>query len=188
MTYKYHWRNLSMKNHPAMRIYLGASKMAWHGLLEAEFHGPKYWVLTQPLTYELEKSRSAGMDEWVSSWTNLNVDVKTTPTTILITAPVGYQTDLASIHRIMWNIISPWDIARAAVIHDVLYGALRKTVAVKGLNPQTVKVLRAQADNVFRRGMDDADPTIPNWKIFSCFWSVRPFGRWAIRKQSKFDN
>ena len=171
-----------------MRIYLGASKMAWHGLLEAEFHGPKYWVLTQPLTYEIQKSRSVGMDEWVSSWKGLNVDIETTPSTILITAPVGYETDLASIHRIMWNIISPWDIARAAVIHDVLYGALRKTLAVQGLNPQTIKVLRAQADNIFRKGMDDADPSIPNWKIFFCFWSVRPFGRWAIRKQSKFDN
>jgi len=162
--------------------------MGWHGLLEAEFHGAKHWVLTQPLTYELEKSRSIELDRWVSSWKNLNVDIETTPSTILITAPVGYETDLASIHRIMWNIISPWDIARAAVIHDVLYGALRKTVAVKGLNPQTVKVLRAQADNVFRRGMDDADPSVPNWKIVTCFWSVRPFGRWAIRKQSKFDN
>lgn len=162
--------------------------MGWHGLLEAEFHGAKHWVLTQPLTYELEKSRSIEMDRWVSSWKNLNVDIETTPSTILITAPVGYETDLASIHRIMWNIISPWDIARAAVIHDVLYGALRKTLVVNGLHPQTVKVLRAQADNVFRRGMDDADPNVPTWKIFSCFWSVRPFGRWAIRKSPKFNN
>ena len=162
--------------------------MGWHGLLEAEFHGAKHWVLTESLTYELEKSRSMEMDRWVSSWTNLDVDLSTSTDTILITAPIGYETDLASIPRITWNVISPWDVARAAVIHDVLYGALRKTLAVKGLHPQTVKVLRAQADNVFRKGMEDADPDIPNWKIFSCFWAVRPFGRWAIRKPSVFDN
>ena len=124
--------------------------MAWHGLLKAEFRGAKHWVLTESLTYELEKNRSLEMDRWVSSWTNLNVDIKSTPSTLLITAPVGYETDLASIPRITWNIISPWDVARAAVIHDVLYGALRKVLVVKGLHPQTVKVLRAQADNVFR--------------------------------------
>ena len=66
--------------------------MGWHGLLEAEFHSAKHWVLTQPLTYELEKSRSIEMDRWVSSWKNLNVDIETTPSTILITAPVGYET------------------------------------------------------------------------------------------------
>ena len=44
--------------------------MAWHGLLKAEFHGAKHWVLTEPLTYEIEKSRSLEMDRWVSSWTN----------------------------------------------------------------------------------------------------------------------
>ena len=70
----------------------------------------------------------------------------------------------------------------------MLYGALRKVLAVQGLHPQTVKVLRSQADNVFRKGMEDADPDIPDWKIFSCFWAVRPFGRWAIRKPSVFDN
>jgi hypothetical protein len=160
--------------------------MGWHGLLQAEFHGAKHWVLTETLTYELEKIRSIEMDRWVSSWKNLNVDIETTPNTILITAPIGYETDLASIPRFTWNIISPWDVARAAVIHDVLYGVLRK--ARTGLNPQTVNILRAQADNVFRKGMDDADPDIPNWKIFSCFWAVRPFGRWAIRKQPKFHN
>ena len=50
--------------------------MAWHGLLKAEFRGAKHWVLTESLTYELEKNRSLEMDRWVSSWTNLNIDIK----------------------------------------------------------------------------------------------------------------
>ena len=85
--------------------------MGWHGLLEAEFHGAKHWVLTESLTYELEKSRSMEMDRWVSSWTNLDVDLSTSTDTILITAPIGYETDLASIPRITWNVISPWDLS-----------------------------------------------------------------------------
>ena len=47
--------------------------MAWHGLLKAEFRGAKHWVLTESLTYELEKNRSLEMDRWISSWANLNV-------------------------------------------------------------------------------------------------------------------
>ena len=43
--------------------------------------------------------------------------------------------------------------------------------------------MRKAADNVFREGMQAAEPKIPNWKSSPCFWSVRPFGRWAIRKK-----
>ena len=35
------------------------------------------------------------------------------------------KTDLASTPRILWNLIAPWDVARAAIIHDHLYAALR---------------------------------------------------------------
>ena len=36
---------------------------------------------------------------------------------------------IASIHRLAWSFIAPWDVARAAVIHDVLYEALRENKA-----------------------------------------------------------
>ena len=38
------------------------------------------------------------------------------------------------------------------------------------------------ADKVFLEGMKSAFPNQPSWKIYSCFWAVRIFGRWAIKK------
>ena len=152
----------------------------WNGLLDAIFLPPRNWVLNNALKFVADLNEVE-----ISKLARCGVAVKDNGE---VTVPAGYITDLASVPRIAWAVIAPFDVARAAVIHDVLYGALRKVLVVKGLHPQTVKVLRAQADNVFRKGMDDADPNIPDWKIFSCFWAVRPFGRWAIRKPSVFDN
>jgi hypothetical protein len=41
--------------------------------------------------------------------------------TATITVPKNYITDLASVPRICWAFIAPFDVARAAVIHDILY-------------------------------------------------------------------
>ena len=43
----------------------------------------------------------------------------------MITCTKGMRTDLASTPRICWALISPWDVARAAIIHDHLYAKLR---------------------------------------------------------------
>ena len=96
-------------------------------------------------------------------------------------APAGYDTDLASIPRIGWMVVAPWDVARAAIIHDVLYGALREAFETNW-DVKLINEMRKAADNVFREGMQAAEPKIPNWKSSPCFWSVRPFGRFAIRK------
>ena len=162
--------------------------MAWHGLLKAEFRGAKHWGLTESLTYELEKNRSLEMDRWVSSWTNLNIDIKSTPSTLLITAPVGYETDLASIPRITWNIISPWDVARAAIIHDLLYKRIRQYRAEnedeKDLNINRIinayNDAKKVADKVFLAAMLDAQPSVAKWKIYSAYYAVVLFGRWSI--------
>ena len=97
-------------------------------------------------------------------------------------APVGYHTDLASIPRAGWMLIAPWDVARAAIIHDVLYGALRQALVEKTLDVKKVDEMRAAADRVFLEGMEAAEPKIAKWKAKPCYWSVRPFGRFAIRK------
>jgi hypothetical protein len=41
---------------------------------------------------------------------------------------------------------------------------------------------RRIADKVFLEGMKSAFPNQPTWKIYACFWAVRIFGRWAIKK------
>lgn len=38
-----------------------------------------------------------------------------------ITVPAGYQTDLATVPRLLWSVLSPSEVAEAAVIHDYLY-------------------------------------------------------------------
>jgi hypothetical protein len=43
-----------------------------------------------------------------------------------ITCKKGFVTDLASVPRAIWWLISPWDIARAAIIHDLLYKRIRE--------------------------------------------------------------
>ena len=45
-----------------------------------------------------------------------------------------------------------------------------------------INEMRAAADRVFLEGMQAAEPRVPNWKAKPCYWSVRPFGRFAIRK------
>ena len=84
-------------------------------------------------------------------------------------------------------LIAPWDVARAAIIHDILYGALRQAFFDNSLDAKKINEMRLAADSVFREGMQAAEPKIPAWKSTPCFWSVRPFGRWAIRKKGVFD-
>ena len=103
------------------------------------------------------------------------------------------KTDLASVPRIIWNFISPWDVARAATIHDHLYATLRryfkdnvgenKNVKDKALNKKIWSKARALSDKVFLLGMRSADPKVPSWKIQSTYSSVRLFGYWPASKE-----
>ena len=86
-------------------------------------------------------------------------------------------------------LIAPWDIARAAIIHDLLYKRIRQYRAEAGdlsenLNAQevvdTYKAAKKEADKVFLAAMKDADPSVPKWKIMSAYYSVVLFGRWSI--------
>mgnify|MGYP001183814767 CR=1 FL=1 len=157
----------------------------WNNLLYAEFKGPRHWVLTKPLSYETDNFLLN-----TKQWEKIGIPV-TKPGSIRhrkisIVVPVGYNTDLASIARPIWGIISPWDVARGAVIHDMLYGAIRN--AKDTLTKEEIKQLRAEADEIFRRGMNDAEPNIPDWKIKACYYSVRAIGWASIIKKAKFKN
>ena len=98
-------------------------------------------------------------------------------------APKGFDTDLASIPRAGWALVSPWDVARPAIIHDVLYGALRIALKGKEYEEKLINEMRAAADRVFLEGMGHVEPPIKMWKAKPCYWSVRPFGRFAIRSK-----
>ena len=143
--------------------------------IEAEFDPPRKWVLSRALTY-----------------TNPDID-KDALKRIGVSAPgfeifvkKGFVTDLASVPRICWTFIAPWDVARAAIIHDLLYKKIRiyRRECSKTLNnfedPKVISAAKKAADNVFHMAMKDAEPSVAGWKIAAAYYSVKMFGRWSI--------
>ena len=151
----------------------------WSGKLDCTFHGKMHWELNKEMWF-LSEAANKHYDMWKQMGVKITRTAKATKAKVH--APAGYDTDLASIPRIGWMVVAPWDVARAAIIHDVLYGALREAFETNW-DVKLINEMRKAADNVFREGMQAAEPKIPNWKSNPCFWSVRPFGRWAIRKK-----
>jgi len=150
--------------------------------IEAEFSPPKKWELSRALSY---KSKDIDCK-------SLNA-VKVATPAHKITVKKGFVTDLASTPRILWNLISPWDVARAAIIHDLLYKRIRqyrmecttkqKTISNKIIeyeNPEIIKNAKKAADKVFLMAMKDAAPSVPKWKIYSAYYAVSLFGRWSL--------
>lgn len=151
--------------------------------IEAEFNPPRKWILSRPLSYQWDYD--AGVDE--ISLKTVGISIKEHK----IVVNEGFITDLASVPRIIWNIIAPWDVARAAIIHDLLYKRIRiyryehDRTLKNSENPVLIKAARKSADNVFLLGMKDANPSVPKWKIYAAYYSVRLFGRWSILPRKK---
>ena len=156
----------------------------WSGKLDCTFHGKMHWELNKEMWF-LSEAANKHYDMWKQMGVKITRTVKRegpAPTKARVHAPAGYDTDLASIPRVGWMVVAPWDVARAAIIHDVLYGALREAFETNW-DVKLINEMRKAADNVFREGMEAAEPKIAKWKSSPCFWSVRPFGHWAIRKK-----
>ena len=153
----------------------------------AEFNPPRKWTLGRDLAYT-----SADLSvEDIKSLQAVGVKVKRdTNKTETITVPKGFVTDLASVPRAMWAFIAPFDVARAAIIHDLLYKTIRqyrwkmKDKEDKDLISKAKKASDKKAkiasDKVFLLGMHDADPKIPGWKSYSSWKAVDLFGNGSI--------
>ena len=143
--------------------------------IEAEFFPPRKWKLSRALSYQNEN-----IDHY-----SLNA-VKVAVPEHKITVKRGFVTDLASTPKLLWNLIAPWDVARAAIIHDLLYKRIRQYRAkcAKGLknseNYELITMAKKASDEVFLMAMKDADPPVPKWKIYAAYYAVRVFGRWSI--------
>ena len=145
--------------------------------ISAEFHPPKKWILERALSYQNDKIFSSALQD---------VGVKVPANRV--TCKKGFVTDLASVPRAIWWLISPWDIARAAIIHDLLYLRIRQYRAEnEDVNdPNVEEVMRTYqaakkaADKVFLMAMKYAQPSVPKWKIYSAYYAVVLFGRWSI--------
>ena len=146
----------------------------------AEFQPPKKWKLGRDLVYtttdlyanEVKALKDVGV-----------AVVRDTNKTETITVSSGFITDLASTPRILWNVIAPFDVARAAIVHDLLYKSIRQYRWKKGLieeDKELIENAKKAADKVFLLAMKDAEPKVSGWKIYSAWKAVDLFGRWSI--------
>ena len=145
----------------------------------AEFNPPRKWTLGRDLSYTTSELT---VDE-IKALKGVGVKVKReTNKTETITVPKGFVTDLASVPRAMWWLIAPFDVARAAIIHDLLYKVIRQYRWKKKdkEDKALVKEAKVAADKVFLLGMQDADPKIPGYKIYLSWKAVDLFGNGSI--------
>ena len=87
----------------------------------AEFDPPRKWVLGRDLSYTTTLP-----EQDIKVLKKIGVKLKNQNLLTTITVRKGFITDLASVPRPMWAIIAPFDIARAAIIHDLLYKNIRQ--------------------------------------------------------------
>ena len=145
----------------------------------AEFNPPRKWVLGRDLSY----TTSDLSVEDINSLQAVGVKVKReTNKTETITVPKGFVTDLASVPRAMWAFIAPFDVARAAIVHDLLYKTIRqyRWKMKDKEDKELVKKAKIASDKVFLLGMHDAEPKIPGWKSYSSWKAVDLFGNGSI--------
>ena len=145
--------------------------------ISAEFNPPRKWILERALSYKNDDIDMSALEK---------VGVKCPANRI--TCKKHFITDLASVPRICWAFIAPWDVARAAIIHDLLYKRIRQYRGQyedeNDLNINriinTYSDAKKVADKVFLAAMLDAEPAVPKWKIYSAYYAVVLFGRWSI--------
>ena len=151
----------------------------------AEFQPPKKWKLGRDLTYTTTDLTA----EEVRSLHGVGVAVvRDTNKTESITVPTGFITDLASTPRLLWNVIAPFDVARAAIVHDLLYKTIRSYRWSKGANEEDKELIqkaKKASDKVFLLAMKDSDPKVSGWKRYSAWKAVDLFGRWSIIPNEK---
>ena len=146
----------------------------FNGKISAEFTPPKTWVLEKTLSFTVKGHGITEEDLDILQEIGANV-----ANTGRVTCKKGMKTDLASVPRACWALHAPWDVARAAVIHDHLYAACRDYKKSEEYTYSKWKKARALSDKIFLLGMKAADPDVPAWKIYPAYWSVRAFGCWA---------
>ena len=92
-----------------------------------------------------------------------------------ICVPAGFITDLASVPRLLWPIVSPTGsrTSRAAVIHDYLY----RCAAMRD------KYKRKDADRIMKNAIKAAGGS--STRAFVVWLALRAFGWWAWHKGGK---
>ena len=144
----------------------------------AEFNPPRKWMLGRDLSYTTE---DLSADD-IKALKGVGVNIKKSKKSSTITVPFGFVTDLASVPRAMWWAIAPFDVARAAIIHDLLYKSIRqyRWKMKDKEDKELIKQAKVASDKVFLLAMKDAEPKIAGWKIYSSWKAVDLFGNSSI--------
>ena len=151
---------------------------SFNNKISAEFNPPRKWILERALSYKNDDIDMEALEK---------VGVKCPSNRI--TCRKDFVTDLASVPRMCWMFIAPWDVARAAIIHDLLYKRIRQYRAKKeplASHREAVVVVdnyksaKKAADNVFLAAMLDAEPPVAKWKIYAAYYAVVMFGCFSI--------
>jgi len=151
----------------------------YNNKIMAEFNPPRKWVLGRDLSYTTDQLTQMDIDVLKLIGVKIKENVNNT---ITIIVRKGFVTDLASAPRALWILIAPFDIARAAIIHDLLYKNIRQYRWIKKEKQDDYLVSQAKviADNIFKLAMDDASPKLPKWKIYASWKAVNLFGYSSI--------
>jgi len=144
----------------------------FNGFLQAEYTPPQTWVLSRELSFKTDDLSKEDLE----ILKGIGIDCNSTGE---IKVPAEFKTDLASVPRSLWTFLSPWDVARAAVIHDQLYLACAVYYLSEKMNKTTWKKARKVSDKVFLLAMEAASPPVPKWKKKAAYYSVRLFGKKA---------
>jgi len=93
-----------------------------------------------------------------------------------ITVPGGFVFDLASVPRIFWGVIAPFELSiTAPLIHDFLYRHRGQPPVGAVVPPKTYA--RRDADVVFREIMEQEG--VAKWRREVAYIAVRCFGGFA---------
>ena len=176
-----------------IRYLSGRTEMArFDSLMKATFNPPRNWTLLEDLKFYSDEVTDA--DAKMLRDCRVQVRNSTKTKQYIITIPKTYVTDMASVPRGCWAFIAPFDVARAAVVHDILYEKINTQYKIVNESaaaedgPATKKereTYREIADHVFLEGMNASEPPVPSWKKYAAYWAVRVFGRWAINSSAK---
>ena len=103
-----------------IRYLSGRTEMAkFDSLMKATFNPPRNWTLLEDLKFYSDEVTDA--DAKMLRDCGVQVRNSTKTKQYIITIPKEYVTDMASVPRGCWAFIAPFDVARAAVVHDILY-------------------------------------------------------------------
>ena len=93
---------------------------------------------------------------------------------VIISIPEGYETDLASIPRVFWRVIAPFELSIAApLVHDYLYG--------NGGVAQNQVLNREETDKLFLDIMEAEG--VSWWRRKIAYRAVRMFAGFAWRER-----